>query len=103
MTRWAIERTRSHDRLLAENKRYGYQRNLLALRPYGLTMAAVFGIAAIITIFTVAAATVLLQTLVVGIAISLFAFWHVIPDEKRVRVADDRYAKALFDAATEGV
>jgi len=100
MTRWARESTRDHDRLLAENKRYGYQRNLFALRKYGMAMAAVFGGLSILLVLGRDGLSSAHQGCVILAAVAGLGFWLVVPAERRVRVAGFRYANALFDAST---
>lgn len=99
MTSSAIEATRGHARLLEENKRYGYQRNLFAIRPWGVGVAVSSGVGAAATVFVIDDSASLLKTAVVLVAIAGIGFWLGVPAEKRVQAAGNRYARALFDAS----
>ena len=89
--------------LLAENAEYGMWRNLLGMRRYGRVVAGLSIAAAVVLLALSLWGRVSSSTgeLVVGLAVVVgFAtFWWLIPTERRVRQAADRYALALFDAA----
>lgn len=98
--------------LLNENAGYGFRRNLLGLKPIGITVSVVC--CAIVAVNSVVLDTSLkngwewsnvtidtakLDNLKISLAvsaISLFA-WIAFVNEKWVRVAGDRYAVALFN------
>jgi hypothetical protein len=100
------ERTRGKDRfplVFAENKNYGFERNLLAMRWIGV-LSSVIGGAALLTVIGLGIAGVVHHTLlelVLGLAVDLglLAAWLWYPTEQRVRDAAVKYAGTLLDAA----
>lgn len=91
--------------LQAENVAYGFSRNTLALRPWGVGAAV---IALVGSVAATASATVgdvpygWIELAAAGLlAVGMLAFWTRYPTETRVRAAADRYAARLFDAAAD--
>lgn len=92
-------------RLHAENKNYGFERNLLGIRTEGLALSAV----GLLGVFAAGIAAVLWNTpwetvtLSVGFMLDalMLAFWVWWPTEHRVLLAAERYAARLVDAAAE--
>jgi hypothetical protein len=91
------------EKVHAENKGYGFERNVLAIRPEGLTIAT-------LSLAALAAATLIeqawgspfsIKSLMIGdtFALALLGLWRWWPTEVRVRRAGDRYAERLLDAA----
>ncbi len=93
----------SYPLVFAENRDYGFARNLFALRGVGISVAilglAVNGIAMWIAATGNDAPFARLETGIgAAICAALAVFWWVIPTEKSVRVSAERYAKQLFAA-----
>lgn len=79
-----------------ENINYGFRRNLLGMKPYGIFVAAgslavdlLIGISGPITVALIAATT---------IHVSLLGVWITVVNPTWVREAADRYADRLFEA-----
>jgi hypothetical protein len=102
-----IEATRDpkkFDLVFKENMNYGFDRNLLAMRPIGIWIAAL-GV-------VIAAGTVLAQgvwgvglsalSVTIGLVVQLIllAVWLVIPNENRVHRIGRRYAERLLDSVS---
>jgi hypothetical protein len=89
----------------AENRGYGFERNLLGIRTEGLVLSTVAVTAlATGTIITSLTDTQLnLSSLIIAlvIAAAFVLFWARWPKPHRVRRAGDRYAQRLVDAASE--
>ncbi len=90
--------------LHAENKNYGFERNLLAMRKPGLIVAgsAALVLIAAITLGHLGATESKYADLYIGalIVAAQAAVWIAVPNESRVRVAGERYAVRLLDSAT---
>lgn len=90
--------------VFAENKNYGFARNMRAMRPWGLTMAALGMIAAgsVVAACTIAGSsgkgTVLGPLLATICCAVCLLGWYYIPSEAWVRRAADRYAEQLISA-----
>ena len=100
------QKTYNHDAfplVFAENKGYGFERNVLAIRTEGLVISVVgLGIAVVgwqraASGHLGANSSALLTAAVV--LLLLTAFWIAWPKKKRVRAAADLYAEQLLDAA----
>ena len=89
--------------LKAENSEYGMWRNLRGVRVFGRVTAAVCAITSLVLIAASASDRVTSSAaeLVVGLLaiVAIGAFWLVVPTDRRIRQAAQRYALALFDAA----
>jgi hypothetical protein len=89
--------------IFAENKSYGFERNLLGVRPEGIAIASIgflgaatgWGLRAFDG-FNANAPALLGGALV---CLLLLIFWFVWPTKQRVRNAGDLYAEQLLDAA----
>jgi hypothetical protein len=99
------ERTRDKTRfpvVFAENKNYGFARNLLGIRPIGIALAAsVIGLASFAELLTFRGIGSLdPSSLHLGIVVDLaiLVFWIAYPSEDKVRRAADLYAERLLDA-----
>lgn len=98
MTAWARTQMTDDDLVQHENRSYGFNRNILAMRPVGLPLA-------VLAVLVLAGAVLVGEPTVpmlVGLAASVvlvvcWAFW---PTEDRVRYAGMRYARQLFISAT---
>lgn len=102
---WLITNTRDHLRfpvIWTELKSYGFERNLLALRPLGLasSAASVIALAAGGVIVGLLGAEVALAPLAILCAVcsAIGLAWWLGPNEQRVRVVAGRYAERLLDA-----
>jgi hypothetical protein len=107
--RQLIAATRDVDRynlIFAENKLYGFSRNLLGIRSYGVRISSVACLAALIVVslgiflpstFSVAESVVGLASAVV-----MLAFWYLYPSEDRVKAACEDYCDRLFEALEAG-
>jgi hypothetical protein len=86
-----------------ENRNYGFERNLLGIRPLGITVAAISGIVAAIGIVssTAPGAPGRATALIVALTMSGLALvgWLTVPSAARVREAADRYATELLEAS----
>ena len=100
MTTWARESTRDSELVLVENKHYGFQRNLLAVRAAGIMVAV--GSTAGFAGWSAATPAVRTAHLILVVLVGLLATcgWVFLPSEKRTRTAGYKYATTLFDAAT---
>ena len=91
--------------VFAENKSFGFERNLRAIRPQGIAIAAAgFVASAVGWILTVvdkfAASSIALLSAAI-VMIFLAVFWICWPTEDRVRQSADLYAEQLLDAAAK--
>jgi hypothetical protein len=103
--RWLREHTRDakkYPRIADENISYGFRRNSLGSRSYGMTIAAISGIsaAALMIMFMI-----YLGQLVSVLHLSSFAldlaflwYWLIVVKPEWVRDAADAYARALLAA-----
>lgn len=98
LTSVAREVTRADELVQAENRSYGFHRNLLAMRPVGLGLSLVSAL--VISISALLDATEIGHGLGLGATILLIAMWAWWPTEERVRDAAFRYAYQLFNSAT---
>lgn len=87
--------------LFAENKNYGYERNLLGMRPIGMTVSLV----CLLVLAGVAGAYVFSRSSTAAspaigalVVLLLFLYWWKVPDALRVRRVADSYAERLFQA-----
>ncbi len=100
------ERTRDKARfpiVYAENRNYGFERNLLAMRPIGLACSAasaalMVGVA-LVAIFVHRDALIVDSAIGAGTASLLLVGWIWYPSRSRVRTAAELYADRLMDAA----
>jgi hypothetical protein len=100
------ERTRDHGRypiVFSENRDYGFERNMLAMRPTAL-LVSIGAVAALViagTVAVVAKSTISLSAVILGVlAVCMVGVgWWRYPSVERVRAAGARYAAALLDAA----
>ncbi len=89
----------------AENRGYGFERNLVALRPVGIGVA-VSGLFVLVgaVVLRVLAAVHSVEPLALALGVlldvALTALWLWYPAEARVLVAGGRYADQLLDAAS---
>ncbi|MGQ0823779.1 MAG: hypothetical protein ACT4OX_01905 [Actinomycetota bacterium] len=102
-------RTKTRDKqrfelLFAENKGYGFERNLLGLRPIGMFVSVVCLVAAVVLLILTATDTIDSGVPELSVAIALCAalvgVWIGYPSAVRVRQAAGKYADALLDAAS---
>lgn len=79
-----------------ENRNYGYERNLLAMKPPALLIAA----AAALALVAAAAIDFNRRNSLIGLAAvgGIVAIWLAVPNETRVRRIADAYADRLFEA-----
>lgn len=101
------EMTRDPNRfrlVFEENRTYGFYRNLLAIRPFGIALTAVPAAACAAGIGASLAAETPFRTVDVGVGAAaccaLLLLWLVFPSEDRVRRAAERYAERLFAAVS---
>jgi hypothetical protein len=100
------ELTRQPDRfplVFAENCAYGFTRNMLALRPLGLSLAVLAGALLVLLLLseaTLSQPQVPAVSLGAGLALNtlLAVFWFFYPTEERVRLAAKIYAERLLDS-----
>jgi hypothetical protein len=89
----------------AENRGYGFERNLLGIRTEGLVLStvAVTALATGTSITSLTDTQLNLSSLIIAlvIAAAFVLFWARWPNPHRVRRAGDRYAQRLVDAASE--
>jgi hypothetical protein len=101
---WLITNTRDHVRfpvVWAELKSYGFERNILGLRPFGLASSAISVIALGASLVAgVLGADVALARLAIlcVMCVAIGLAWWFGPNEQRVRVVADRYAERVLDA-----
>lgn len=82
--------------VLAENIDYGFRRNALGLRPFGMAIAAVaFGAAGCLALASRPAFVIPMV-----IALIAFAFWQRAVTAEWVRSAADQYAERLIEACS---
>lgn len=87
-----------------ENRNYGYWRNLRAMRPFGVLVASsslvVVAAAAVLAAWGDALAATPRSWFVLGALLSLLwlVFWILVPTERAVKRASDRYAERLFES-----
>lgn len=86
-----------------ENKGYGFKRNLLAMRPFGLASAGISilgaAVATGIDLLTGMIGFMTVQMLfALLVPLLLMAFWAQYPGERRVKDAAERYADRFFTA-----
>lgn len=100
------ERTRDRDSyplVFEENCNYGFQRNLLAMRPVGRGVCALSALALGVLVVLRLAADVSIEWFDLGAGFAglvlLAGVWHWAPNPNRVRGAAGRYAERLLDAA----
>jgi hypothetical protein len=88
----------------AENRSFGFERNLLAMRPVGLGVAlgslvVLAGAAVIKTLSAVPSIAPLDLGIGVLVDVAILGFWWRFPTDARVRLAGDKYADQLLNAA----
>lgn len=90
-----------------ENRSFGYERNLLAVRNLGFAVSGLvligLGIAEGLMVAGDKISNVSGVSLAIGIAIVIAAaaFWWLIPNTERARLVANRYAERLLDSAVE--
>lgn len=92
--------------LFMENRNFGYERNLLAMRPAGLILALISALSlGVVEALHHSGRVhgVSLTSLTIGIAVDLVigAFWMLVPSERRAWLVGKRYAEQLFAAASQ--
>jgi hypothetical protein len=90
------------DLVFAENRNYGYERNLIGVRPIGLAFALTAVVVGTGGSYVAARGDgVFTADLAIGlIVLALLAvFWLVAPSRERARVVAFKYAERLLDAA----
>jgi hypothetical protein len=101
---WLITNTRDHVRfpvVWTELKSYGFERNLLGLRPLGLasSAASVMALAAGLVAGLLGAEVASIPLAILcAVCVAIGLAWWFGPNEQRVRVVADRYAERLLDA-----
>jgi hypothetical protein len=89
-----------------ENKNYGFERNLLAVRPLGLGVASIclIGSVAGLVVSSVWAVGFTLVSLIIGslAILTVLAIWFYLPTEDRVHRIGRSYAERLLDAVPPG-
>ena len=89
--------------VFAELKGYGFERNLLGIKPEGLVLSGfatlALGVAAIIDALRDTSLNLTSLTIAFVAAALLVIFWTTWPNPRRVRRAGDKYAERLIDAA----
>lgn len=103
-TRHLRNRTSDPDKfriLFGENLDYGFRRNMLALKPVGVTMASASMLAIAVRLVGVGARTPdrMLAAVAGFVCLTLLLCWHWVVTADWVRVAAFRYAEKLFEAA----
>ena len=83
--------------LYAENKNYGYERNMLAMKPAGLIIDGVAGAALVAGLFVNRVRTDSIVGLIVVAGIAVV--WLVVPRSERVRRVAEAYARRWQEAA----
>ena len=87
--------------VFAENKNYGFARNLFALRPTGIWISALsvaIGIALLAASTRLEELSTLGTTLGCMVAVGAVVFWLFYPSEKRVRATANDYRDRLLEA-----
>lgn len=86
----------------AENQNYGYWRNMVGLRPVGLTLsiagAVVLLVAMALQMADDGAGPTAALIAACATELALVALWWFGPTEERVREAADKYARQLFNS-----
>lgn len=86
-------------RVLDENINYGFRRNLLGLKPIGITLSL---LALVADIFIGIKLNLVLESVIIGIVhLSVLLIWVIAIDEDWVREVADRYANRLLEAMDE--
>lgn len=101
----ATRDTSRYPLVFAENKAYGFARNLLAIRAIGLwasilTVCAGIGLSVASTRYS--AIPALGCTIGTVVAVGAIVFWQSYPSEERVRAAAIDYRDRLLEALDEG-
>jgi hypothetical protein len=89
-----------------EVRNYGYERNLLAVRWVGLTVALACLVVSIILVllnpnWTIGTISRLSLWLLVGVDLLVVLFWFVFPGKSRVLLVARRYTEALMEGAVQ--
>lgn len=98
--------TEDHDqfkRLFSENMEYGFRRNCLGLRPFGLVIGAAGVISAVVLLFSYPAESGVRLSMWTGPALAslaFFLFWAFIVRPGWVRKPAESYADRLMEAAS---
>jgi hypothetical protein len=90
-----IERRHANSLVAAENREYGFRRNMLGLRPVAILLALLNAAVAIGLLIVAARDTYTIALITSGLALFLWAF---VVTPNWVRLAADRYAKQLLDS-----
>lgn len=103
-------RSRTNDqarfpRVSSENMNYGFERNLLGIKPEGLVVSSACLLALISGLIVTGVGNGHLSVVPLGVGATLdtllLVFWMVWPTSARVRDAGQRYAERLIDSAAE--
>lgn len=89
--------------VFAETRNFGFERNLLGMRPAGVIVAGAACIVLVAGLVLASAANIAVSIASVAIAllvsVALLAIWIWVPTEQRVRRVGFRYAERLLDSA----
>lgn len=99
MTAWARTQMTDVDLVQHENRSYGFNRNMLGMKPIGLALS-VLAVVVLAVAALVGEPTVLPVLAGLAACVGLVACWTLWPTEDRVRDAGMRYARQLFISAT---
>jgi hypothetical protein len=102
---YLISRTRGHAEfplIFVENCHYGFRRNLLGLRPWGMRIAAASAVAAalglVLAVVNVIDLSAILLIGVVAVSLVAFVLWQHVVTSAWVKRAAEAYAERLLEA-----
>ena len=105
--KWLLEHTRptaAATLLLDENISYGFARNLLGLKPYGLVTSGIVCLASVWLLLGTpsGSTTFLLGSILCGVSFLAFVFWLLLVTEKSVEKASQLYAEKILSLCLGG-
>lgn len=105
--RWLLEHTRPTavtTLLLNENISYGFARNLLGLKPYGIVIASIVFLGSAWLLFdtSLGATPFLLGAVLCGISFLTLVLWFLLVTEKSVEQASQVYAEKVLSLCLGG-
>ena len=105
--KWLLEHTRptaADTLLLDENIAYGFARNLLGLKPYGLVISGIVCLASAWLLLGTPSGSIafLLGSVLCGVLFLVLVFWLLMVTEKSVEKASQVYAEKILSLCLDG-